>query len=161
MHTTSGQASPSSVTEFDSYADGYDAGMDNPLKRLLGNDPAAYLRVKIDWMMRDLCRRPVGSLMADPPRLLDFGCGHGLFLKVLVEAGFAGELHGCDVSREMLSGAARTWANQAPPRFATADSILRYRRSMCCPAPYRARAKIDDLSKGPWTAEARRPRLRF
>jgi SAM-dependent methyltransferase len=117
MNAMSGQPSPPSMAEFDLYADGYDGGMDNPLKRMLGNDPAAYLRVKIDWMLKDLRRRSVASVVADRPNLLDFGCGHGLFLKVLSDQGFVGELTGCDVSREMLTQAARTWENQDPPRF--------------------------------------------
>jgi SAM-dependent methyltransferase len=117
MNATSGRPSPPSMAEFDSYADGYDAGMDNPLKRILGNDPAAYLRVKIDWMLRDLRSRSVASVVADRPCFLDYGCGNGLFLKVLSDQGFVGELSGCDVSREMLTRAARTWENRDPPRF--------------------------------------------
>lgn len=105
------------AAEFDEYAEGYDAGMDNPVKRMLGNDPAAYLRVKIDWLLNDLRRRPIPSAATNRPRLLDYGCGHGLFLKVLAEEGFPGDLTGCDVSQEMLRQAARVWKNEAGPSF--------------------------------------------
>jgi SAM-dependent methyltransferase len=103
--------------EFDNYAAGYDAGMDNPLKRMLGSSPEDYLRVKIDWLLDDLCRRPLRCAGSRAPKLLEYGCGHGLFLKVLSDKGFAGHLTGCDVSREMLNQAQHTWSGRTPPDF--------------------------------------------
>lgn len=110
----------SSVTpaaEFDSYAEGYDAGMDNPIKRMLGSDPTAFLRIKVDWLLDDLRRRPIASAGTATPGLLDYGCGTGLFLKVLADSGFAGSLTGCDVSRAMLEQAERLWQDRAAPDF--------------------------------------------
>jgi SAM-dependent methyltransferase len=102
------------IAEFDEYADGYDAGMDNPLKRMVGSSPEVFLRIKVKWMLQDLTRRPAGSAR---PHLLEYGCGHGLFLKVLSDEGFDGQLTGCDISREMLKQAERTWADRQPPDF--------------------------------------------
>jgi SAM-dependent methyltransferase len=105
------------AAEFDRYAEGYDGGMDNPLKRLLGSAPEDFLRVKIDWMLNDLRRRPVRSAGSALPHLLDYGCGDGLFLRVLHEQGFAGKFAGCDVSVEMLRQAVNAWADRTPPDF--------------------------------------------
>ena len=119
------------AAEFDSYAEGYDAGMKNPLKRMLGSDASVFLRVKIEWMLNDLRRRPVG---VGQSHLLEYGCGHGLFLKVLAESGFAGKLTGCDVSREMLRQAAHTWENEnrSAPDFFLIDADDPMPRQACC-----------------------------
>lgn len=103
------------TAEFDNYAENYDAGMDNPIKRMLGSDPSAFLRVKTDWMLADLRRRPLAS--TGPLSLLDYGCGHGLFLKVLADSGFTGNLCGADVSQAMLQEAERNWRDRAAPEF--------------------------------------------
>ena len=59
--------------EFDEYADGYDAGMGNPIKRLVGSSPVDFLRVKIRWLLAD-----IGKVTASRPlELLDYGCGSG------------------------------------------------------------------------------------
>ena len=46
--------------EFDEYADGYDAGMGNPIKRLVGSSPVDFLRVKIRWLLADIGTMPPG-----------------------------------------------------------------------------------------------------
>lgn len=90
---------PAPVEEFDEYADGYDAGMSNPLKRLVGSSPADFLRVKVRWLLADLRRWGRATGMTT---LLDYGCGPGDFLAELVAAGLPGRPAGCDVSGRML-----------------------------------------------------------
>ena len=38
--------------EFDDYAAEYKGGLDNPVKRLLGNSPDQFIAVKARWLMR-------------------------------------------------------------------------------------------------------------
>lgn len=94
--------------EFDAYAPGYDAGMDDPLKRLFGRDADQYLAVKVRWLRRDL------SDFEPQPALLDFGCGEGGFLRLWAASGDVGPLHGCDVSRGMIEEARRRWSRGHP-----------------------------------------------
>jgi SAM-dependent methyltransferase len=97
--------------EFDEYADGYDAGMGNPLKRLVGSSPADFLRVKVRWLAADLRR------WRRPASLLDYGCGPGDLLAELADAGVADRLAGCDVSGKMLDLARRKWGLRWPVEF--------------------------------------------
>jgi 2-polyprenyl-3-methyl-5-hydroxy-6-metoxy-1,4-benzoquinol methylase len=101
---------PDREAEFDAYADGYDAGMDNPLKRLVGSSPADFLRVKARLLVADLRRRFPGGAS-----LLDYGCGTGSFLRELAAAGFDGPATGCDVSDRMLAAARRGWPAGVAP----------------------------------------------
>jgi len=89
--------------EFDAYARGYDAGMDDPLKRLLGTSADQYLAVKVRWLRDDL------TDFEPRPALLDFGCGEGAFLRQWAAASDSDRLHGCDVSRGMLEEARKRW----------------------------------------------------
>lgn len=102
--------------EFDEYADGYDAGMDNPIKRLVGSSPADFLRVKVRWLAADLrrWRRPDGPL-----HVLDYGCGQGDFLAELADAGVSDHLTGCDTSGGMLGAARGRWDRPRLPEFFT------------------------------------------
>src|SRR5260370_8405317 len=50
---------PSCQAEFDDYAHDYDAGMGNPLKRIAGTSQDDFIRVKVDWLLRDLLLRPL------------------------------------------------------------------------------------------------------
>ena len=104
------------AAEFDEYSAEYEGGMEQPLKRALGRSLDVFARQKIRWMLRDLGRFPLRTASATP-RLLDYGCGTGLTLQLLEEAGFAGELEGCDVSGGMLQQAARRWPSGAGPRL--------------------------------------------
>ena len=38
--------------EFDKHAAGYDGGLDNPIKRLIGSSPDDYIAVKARWLLR-------------------------------------------------------------------------------------------------------------
>jgi ubiquinone/menaquinone biosynthesis C-methylase UbiE len=115
MHTPSRKPQDthgsSPAAEFDQFAVGYNAGMDNPVKRMVGDNPDIFIEVKARWLLANLAQHAArAQLAAVPQRLLDFGCGAGLFLQVLRRLGFAGVLHGCDVSSGMLAEAVRTWS---------------------------------------------------
>jgi len=93
------------AAEFDAFADQYDAGMDNPLKRIAGDNPAVFIELKVRWLMRDWSG-------VTNPRVIDIGCGAGLFLRVLKRMGFEADLSGCDISPGMLQEAAKQWAEE-------------------------------------------------
>jgi len=97
------------VAEFDEYADGYTAGMENPLKRLVGRDADDFLVVKARWLARHLA----GA--ASPLRLLDYGCGLGGFLRALRQVGLRAEMAGCDESAGMLDEAVKHWTDPPTP----------------------------------------------
>ena len=102
-------ASPSDPAEFDQFASGYGAGMENPAKRMVGRSADDFILPKVQWMLRDLEARPIRGAHVAELRLLDFGCGTAPFLRNLRKQGFPGHLRGCDVSQGMLDEAARTW----------------------------------------------------
>ncbi len=103
--------------EFNAYAAGYAAGMDNPLKRMIGSSADAFIEVKARWLLKHLHRRPLATSRSGAlASLLDFGCGTAPLLRALRRLGFAGALHGCDVAQGMLDEASRTWSDgPAPP----------------------------------------------
>ena len=106
--------------EFDSYAQGYAAGMDNKAKRLLGDSADDFIAVKLRWLLRTF-----PSLRAAGPsfRILDYGCGTGTLLRLMREAGLHAGLSGCDISGQMLEEGARCWpANLARPELLLQDS---------------------------------------
>jgi 2-polyprenyl-3-methyl-5-hydroxy-6-metoxy-1,4-benzoquinol methylase len=82
--------------------------MENPLKRLAGADADVFIDLKAWHMLGDLARRPLAAAPA-APRLLDFGCGAGAFLRALARRKFGGEMVGSDVSSGMLDEARKTW----------------------------------------------------
>lgn len=106
------------IAEFDAYANGYDGGMDNPVKALLGDSAADFIAVKVRWL-----RRHWPDLWTDPALpLLDYGCGTAALLRLLRAAGVPGPMTGTDVSAGMLREAARGWpAGATPPSFRTQD----------------------------------------
>ena len=105
------------AAEFDQFAVGYSAGMDNPVKSMVGDNPDIFIEVKARWLLANLAQHAAKGQLAVPQRLLDFGCGAGLFLRVLRRLGFTGELHGCDISSGMLAEAGRTWSEGELPVF--------------------------------------------
>jgi ubiquinone/menaquinone biosynthesis C-methylase UbiE len=90
--------------EFDKHAVTYDGGLDNPIKRLMGNSPDQFIAVKARWLLR----REKG-LRGSGLSLLDYGCGAGDLMRVLAGLGARASLSGCDVSTGMLAEAARRW----------------------------------------------------
>jgi SAM-dependent methyltransferase len=107
-----------SPAEFDDYAEDYSAGMDNPVKRLLGRNPEQFLEVKARWLLRDW--RPCAERFRAERRLpvvLDYGCGVGTMLKVLKRLGLRASLVGCDPSARMVAKAREEWSGADVPRF--------------------------------------------
>jgi 2-polyprenyl-3-methyl-5-hydroxy-6-metoxy-1,4-benzoquinol methylase len=106
IHATTG-----AVAEFDSYAHGYAAGMDNSTKRLLGDSADDFIAVKLRWLLRAF---PALRSADSSFRVLDYGCGTGTLLRVMRQAGLHATLAGCDVSHEMLDEAVRSWPSDLP-----------------------------------------------
>ena len=98
-------ATPHRPAEFDAFAPGYDAGMSDPVKRLVGESAEIFIAHKAAWLLRN---GPAAG------RLLDFGCGTGSFLRALRQSGRPLELTGCDVAAGMIDTARREW-NAGPP----------------------------------------------
>jgi len=96
--------------EFDRHAAGYDGGLDNPVKRLLGNSADQFIAVKARWLLR---REP--GLKSGRLALLDYGCGAGDLLRVLAGLGMRADCTGCDVSGGMLAEARRRWPAELGP----------------------------------------------
>jgi SAM-dependent methyltransferase len=96
--------------EFDQHAATYDGGLDNPVKRLMGNSADQFIAVKARWLLRAEPDLKSGSLA-----LLDYGCGAGDLLRVLVGLGARARFSGCDVSTGMLAEAAKRWPAAAGP----------------------------------------------
>ena len=106
------------TAEFDKHAATYDGGLDNPIKRLMGNSPDQFIAVKARWLLRREKGLRTGEL-----RLLDYGCGAGDLMRVLAELGARATFSGCDVSTGMLAEAAKRWpgGQGAAPTLAAQD----------------------------------------
>lgn len=96
--------------EFDAHASGYDAGMDNPVKAMLGRDADQFLQVKLDWLLRHM---PELAIAGPQFRLLDYGCGTAALMRLMARQGLRPAFAGCDISAGMLEEAARTWPAEA------------------------------------------------
>ena len=83
--------------EFDDYAAEYQGGLDNPIKRMLGSSPDQFIAVKARWLLR---REP--GLRTGGLSILDYGCGVGSLMRVLIGLGAKGAFTGCDISTGML-----------------------------------------------------------
>jgi SAM-dependent methyltransferase len=94
--------------EFDAYAQGYTAGMDNSLKALLGENAEQYVKLKLRWLLRHF-----PFLLTRNTRILDYGCGTATLLRLMAEAGVLAALSGCDISSGMLEEAVRRWDEHA------------------------------------------------
>ena len=101
--------------EFDDYAAEYQGGLDNPVKRMMGNSPDQFIAVKTRWLMRREPRLRTGGLA-----VLDYGCGVGSLMRVLAGAGARADFTGCDISSGMLQQVEKRWPAKlgAPPALA-------------------------------------------
>jgi 2-polyprenyl-3-methyl-5-hydroxy-6-metoxy-1,4-benzoquinol methylase len=100
--------------EFDQHAASYDGGLDNPIKRMMGNSPDQFIAVKARWLLRREKGLKDGGLA-----LLDYGCGAGDLMRVLAGLGARAAFTGCDVSAGMLAEAAQRW----PQHLGTAPAL--------------------------------------
>jgi SAM-dependent methyltransferase len=91
---------------FDAYATGYAAGMENPLKAVLGATADQFVELKLRWMLR---RFPSLRARHGATQVLDYGCGSATLLRLMAEIGAKATLAGCDVSPGMLAEAERRW----------------------------------------------------
>lgn len=111
--------------KFDRFARGYDAGMDAPLKRLVGGNAESFITIKAEWFLRFVRHHPAAR--PGDCQLLDFGCGTATLLRVLRRLGYQGALAGCDVSPAMLEEGRRVWDVGAVPELALqSDGVLPY-----------------------------------
>jgi 2-polyprenyl-3-methyl-5-hydroxy-6-metoxy-1,4-benzoquinol methylase len=104
--------------EFDKHAASYDGGLDNPIKRMLGDQADQFIAVKARWLLR---REP--GLKTGGLALLDYGCGAGDLMRVLAKMGARASFTGCDVSTGMLAEVGKRWPPGfgAPPATAPQD----------------------------------------
>ncbi len=100
----------STKPEFDEFAEQYDGGQDNPIKRLMGDSADQFIAVKARWLLRHEPQLRTGGLT-----VLDYGCGVGDFMRVLAGLGARARFAGCDVSTGMLQEAAKRWPGQLGP----------------------------------------------
>lgn len=96
--------------EFDRHAADYDGGLDNPIKRMMGNSQDQFIAVKARWLLR---REP--ALSQGGLDLLDYGCGTADLLRVLAGLGARATFAGCDVSTGMLAEVAKRWPQGLGP----------------------------------------------
>ncbi len=108
---------PAIPAEFDRHAASYDGGMDGPVKRLLGSADH-FMEVKASWLLRH-----EAALRTEDVKLLDYGCGAGDLMRMLVQLGARARVTGCDVSGGMLAEAQRRWQPEfgPPPHLAVQD----------------------------------------
>lgn len=117
------------AAEFDAYAAGYAAGMENPVKALLGESAEQYVELKLRWLLR---RHP-WLAASSAARVLDYGCGTATLLRLMAGAGIRANLAGCDVSQAMLDEAARRWTTADGPY-----PLLRLQEGALTPFPNRS-----------------------
>jgi SAM-dependent methyltransferase len=101
--------------EFDRHAATYDGGLDNPIKRMMGNSADQFIAVKARWLLRRERALRAGGLA-----VLDYGCGAGDLMRVLAGLGARADFTGCDVSTGMLAEAERRWTSSLGPAPALA-----------------------------------------
>jgi SAM-dependent methyltransferase len=99
-----------SGAEFDRHAATYDGGLDNPVKRMMGDSADQFIAVKARWLLRRERGLRDGTL-----KLLDYGCGAGDLMRVLADLGARADFTGCDVSQGMLTEVVKRWPGRHGP----------------------------------------------
>jgi len=89
------------LADFDRFADDYDASLAEGLS-VSGEDKEFFARGRVQWLA--VCLRKVGVA---PRQLLDFGCGTGASLELLLGLDAGAEILGVDVSARSLAVARR------------------------------------------------------
>jgi len=97
---------------FDEYAESYDRALAEGLS-VSGEDKTYFARGRMTWLARCLA-----GLQASPRRVLDFGCGTGSSVPLLLDLHGAVTVLGVDVSARSLSVARREVPSERA-RFAT------------------------------------------
>lgn len=111
------------IPEFNSFAQGYSGGNEDPLKRLFGETLDQFIYVKANWLWNYLAK---GQAKISPDKdyhLLDYGCGTGELLKWLKIFGFSGHLYGADISPAMLEEAEKRCEGFQKPLFSCISGI--------------------------------------
>jgi SAM-dependent methyltransferase len=101
--------------EFDRHAAAYDGGLDNPIKRMMGDSADQFIAVKARWLLRREPKLKSGGLA-----MLDYGCGAGDLMRVAAELGARAAFTGCDVSSGMLDEVGKRWPASLGPAPAVA-----------------------------------------
>ncbi len=104
-------------SDFDAYAAGYDAALARGLV-LSGEGKEYFARGRLRWLAN--CLQRIGFR---PANVLDFGCGTGTSIPLIVDILGADSVVGLDASRRALEVAAKS-LGEKPVRFVPAD---RYR----------------------------------
>ena len=99
--------------EFDQFAENYSAGFDDPLKRVFGQSPQAFMAPKLRLLERTI-RKLRPDFLTRSINALDFGCGTGDFLTGLAHHWPKWVLEGCDVSSGMLLEAHKRFGHEYP-----------------------------------------------
>lgn len=127
---TNPDTKPAATAEFDNYATTYNAGMDSPVKAVLGDSADEYVAVKVRWLMQQF---PMLRTSGSNLRMLDYGCGTATLLRLLAPELPAATLMGCDISAGMLTRAKQVWPSElAEPALYLQDGALTPLPSASC-----------------------------
>jgi SAM-dependent methyltransferase len=104
-------------TGFDEFAGNYEAALQQGLS-VTGESKDYFAQGRIEYLKRHLAR-----LGQKPARILDFGCGTGTSVPLLLTLPGAATVTGVDVSEESLKVAARDHAGAGNAAFATFEQL--------------------------------------
>ena len=67
IHKPQGTHGSSPAAEFDQFAVDYNAGMENPVKKLVGDNPDIFIEVKARWLLANLAKPAARPKLAATP----------------------------------------------------------------------------------------------